>query len=71
MFESTRDSHVYKYQDMFSKSIKCISIEDIDICEWKHAKTQKTSTTSNKKVNPTLPKILLYNANRKDKKQVN
>ena len=70
MFESTRDAFVYKYQDISSKSIEYISIEDLAICEWKDAVIQNTATTTNNKSNLTLPKRPLYNANKKNKGKV-
>ena len=34
MFEFSTDAYVYKYQDLTSKSIEYIAIEELSACEW-------------------------------------
>ena len=69
MFEFSTDAYVYKYQDLTSKSIECIAIEELSACEWfvkgkpvqievmveiqKQNKTLKPTTKSNNKTQNT------------------
>ena len=37
MFESSTNAYVYKYQDLYTKSIEYISVEELVSCDWQDA----------------------------------